>query len=141
MSVRVGPGALHVAPAYAELCGRNTGAVVLFLGRVRPDRTGAGEVIALDYEAHRPMAETALRRIERRARRAHRLTGVVLWHRTGRLRVGTVSVIVGVGAPHRAAAYAASRELIEQLKVQVPIWKTPRGRPGRRRRALPRRRS
>ena len=63
----------------------------------------------------------------------HRLVGVAarrwplerccLLHRLGEVLVAEASVIVGVGAAHRAAAFEASRWLIDALKADVPIWK------------------
>jgi molybdopterin synthase catalytic subunit len=47
-------------------------------------------------------------------------------HRTGDLLVGEASVAIAVAAPHRDAAYRASREIIERLKREVPIWKQER---------------
>ena len=35
-------------------------------------------------------------------------------------------VAIAVAAPHRDAAYKASREVIERLKQEVPIWKRER---------------
>ena len=48
---------------------------------------------------------------------------VALFHRTGDLGVGDASVVVAVSGPHRAEAFEACREGIEQLKHDVPIWK------------------
>lgn len=114
---------------------------MLFAGRVRPGRTRAGRVVALDYEVHRAPALARLQELERDSRRRFRARQVVLWHRVGRLGVGEVSVIVGVATPHRAEAFAAARYLIEELKSVVPIWKTERARPGRRPRRRPSRRA
>ena len=44
-------------------------------------------------------------------------------HRTGRLEVGDVSVIVCVSAAHRDEAIAACKWGIDTLKESVPIWK------------------
>ena len=48
---------------------------------------------------------------------------VALLHRSGHLVVGEASVVVAASAPHRAEAFEACRHGIEQLKVDVPIWK------------------
>jgi molybdopterin synthase catalytic subunit len=48
---------------------------------------------------------------------------VTLAHRLGRLEVGETSVLIVVASAHRAAAYEASRWLIDTLKQTVPIWK------------------
>ena len=141
MSVRLTRGALSVVQAYAELEDPRAGGVTVFAGRVRPDRTAGGRVEALYYEAHVGPALRDLRALERDARRRFGLTGAVLWHRLGTLPVGTASVIVGAAAPHRDAAFRAARYLIDRLKSEVPIWKTDRARPARRRprRPAPRR--
>ncbi len=44
-------------------------------------------------------------------------------HRTGSLAIGDIAVIIGTAAAHRGVAFAASRDLIDTLKDQVPIWK------------------
>jgi molybdopterin synthase catalytic subunit len=131
---------LSVARAYAALEGPTAGGITVFVGRVRPDRLGPRRVTALFYEAHAAPAIARLEAIERTARRRFGLTGAVLWHRLGTLPVGTASVIVGAAAPHRDASFRAARYLIDRLKSEVPIWKTDRARPARRRRGPPARR-
>jgi molybdopterin synthase catalytic subunit len=36
-------------------------------------------------------------------------------------------VAIAVSAPHRDAAFLAGREIIDQIKSQVPIWKKEEG--------------
>jgi molybdopterin synthase catalytic subunit len=48
---------------------------------------------------------------------------VALEHRTGMLEIGDASVAIAAAAPHRDAAFAACRYVIEQVKRRVPIWK------------------
>jgi len=120
-----------------HLEGPGLGGLVLFAGRVRPDRTGNGRVRALDYEVHRAVALTALADLERTARRRFGAKRVVVWHRVGRVPVGEVSVLVGAATGHRAPAFAAARYLIERLKEEVPIWKAVPERPARRPRPRP----
>jgi molybdopterin synthase catalytic subunit len=132
VSVRLSDRPLSSTAAMRALEGPGLGGVVLFAGRVRPDRIAGGRVEALDYEAHRAPAREQLAALERSARLRFGAERVVLWHRVGRVKVGEVSVLVGVACGHRAAAFEATRFLIEELKTSVPIWKTPRARPGRR---------
>jgi molybdopterin synthase catalytic subunit len=54
---------------------------------------------------------------------SHELTRVAIHHRVGRVDIGETSVVIAVSAPHRAAALAACREAIDELKVTVPLWK------------------
>lgn len=140
MGVRLTRRPLSVASAMTALAGRRLGGVVLFAGRVRPDLSRSGRVTALDYEAHPAVARRELARLERAARRKFAAERIVLWHRLGRVRVGEVSVIVGVACGHRRAAFDAASFLIEELKATVPIWKSERARPGRRPRRRPSRR-
>ncbi len=44
-------------------------------------------------------------------------------HRLGRVEVGETSVLIVVVSAHRAAAFEASRWIIDTLKKTVPIWK------------------
>jgi molybdopterin synthase catalytic subunit len=134
MTERLTPRRLSLAAAARELEGPGLGGVVLFAGRVRPDRSGGSRVLALDYEVHREPALRALRRLDGEARARFGAQRTVLWHRTGRVPVGEIAVIVGAAAGHRAPAFAAARFLIDRLKATVPIWKTERAPAVRRRR-------
>jgi len=44
-------------------------------------------------------------------------------HRVGVVEVGQPSVVIAVASPHRAAAFAACRFLIDELKRTLPVWK------------------
>jgi len=68
------------------------------------------------------MAERRLRQLvaELEARHGARLTIV---HRLGALLPGEASVVIAAAAAHREAAYDASREALERLKREVPVWK------------------
>jgi len=137
VSVRLTRAPLSVAAAMRSLAGDELGGVVVFVGRVRPDSSPRGPVVALDYEAHRVLAVNSLLELERSARRRYGVGKVVLWHRLGSVPVGEPSVLIGVAAGHREAAFAAARFLIERLKRKVPIWKVDRARPARPRRSRP----
>jgi molybdopterin synthase catalytic subunit len=60
-------------------------------------------------------------RVEALGRFAVREVAIV--HRLGRIPIGESSVLIAVFSAHRAAAYEASRWLIDTLKRTVPIWK------------------
>jgi molybdopterin synthase catalytic subunit len=48
---------------------------------------------------------------------------MLVQHRTGVVAVGEPSVVIAVASPHRAAAFAACRFLIDELKRSLPVWK------------------
>ena len=108
----------------ADVGDPQAGGVCVFLGTTRAETTTDGRVlIALDYEAYVEMAEEQLRDLTRRCRERWPVGRVVLLHRTGRVAVGEASVLVAVGAAHRAEAFDACRWLIDTLKAEVAVWK------------------
>jgi molybdopterin synthase catalytic subunit len=123
MRARIRAEPLSIERAYRALHDDGSGGVAIFVGKVRPDRTSRGRTAALDYEAHRVVAERELERLADVATRRYGLRRVLLWHRVGRLQVGEPSVIVGVAAAHRAPALKAAGWLITELKRSAPIWK------------------
>jgi molybdopterin synthase catalytic subunit len=99
------------------------GGITIFLGVVR-DNTAGRRVVALEYEAHVPMAEAKLKEIgEGLYARWPGVRQVVILHRIGRLAVGEASVAIGVSAAHRQDAFAACQHAIDTVKRIVPIWK------------------
>jgi molybdopterin synthase catalytic subunit len=123
------PGNLSAEPLDARALARavedpTCGAVLVFEGvaRATGQRDPARAVVALDYEAWDGPAARALADIETET--AERFGARVrIVHRTGRVSIGEPAVVVAVAAPHRDAAYAASRHAIDTLKARVPIWK------------------
>ncbi|WP_282202499.1 molybdenum cofactor biosynthesis protein MoaE [Kitasatospora fiedleri] len=97
------------------------GGTTLFVGAVR-DHDGGKPVAALEYSAH-PTAARELRRIAEKVCADFPVRALAAVHRTGRLGIGDVAVIVAVSCPHRGEAFAAARRLIDDLKHEVPIWK------------------
>jgi molybdopterin synthase catalytic subunit len=98
------------------------GATCVFAGTVR-NRSEAGDVSGLVYEAWDELAERRLREVAGEMRSTWPVRKVALLHRIGALDVGETSVVVACSAPHRAEAFEACRHGIERLKQDVPIWK------------------
>jgi MoaE-MoaD fusion protein len=115
-------GPLALADAVASVESPSRGALVVFAGNVR-DSYQERAVERLTYDAYRPMALSALRRIAGELSDEGAHLAVAIHHRLGEVRAGETSVVIAAAAPHRAAAYAASREALERLKREVPIWK------------------
>ncbi|MGB3829805.1 MAG: molybdenum cofactor biosynthesis protein MoaE [Ornithinimicrobium sp.] len=98
------------------------GAVAIFIGTVREHDGGRDGVTQLDYSAH-PQAAEALREVADVVAAQPGVCGVVALHRQGQLAVGDRAVICVVSAEHRAQAFDGARQLIEECKARVPIWK------------------
>lgn len=99
-----------------------SGGIDVFIGTVR-DCTKGKTVVALEFEAYEPMALREMTKIADEASIKWPVNHILIHHRTGRLLVGEVAVIIAVSAAHRGAAFDACRYAIDTLKETVPIWK------------------
>jgi molybdopterin synthase catalytic subunit len=120
--VRLSTEPLSVQDALTFIADPGAGGSCLFIGTVR-DRSDAGDVTGLHYEAWDALATERLSEIAAEMLDRWPLRRVAILHRTGDLAVGEASVVVACSAPHRAAAFEACRHGIERLKEDVPIWK------------------
>lgn len=80
-------------------------------------------MIELDYEAYVPMAKKVLNEIIKESRDKWDLMHIAIYHRTGSVPVGKVSVIVATSSKHRGDSMDAARYIIDELKDRCPIWK------------------
>jgi molybdopterin synthase catalytic subunit len=106
-----------------------SGACVTFEGWVRDHNDGAA-VLALEYEAHAPIAEQEGAKILAEALQRFEIAIAVCQHRVGKLAIGDCAVWVGVSSAHRGAAFDACRYIIDETKSRVPIWKKEHYRDG-----------
>ncbi|MFC8624119.1 molybdenum cofactor biosynthesis protein MoaE [Streptomyces anulatus] len=119
LAVREDP--LSLDEVYAAVGDDAAGGIALFVGTVR-DHDGGRPVTSLHYSAH-PGAGAALRQVAEKVAVDFPVRALAAVHRTGRLAVGEVAVVVAVSCAHRAEAFAACERLVEDLKHEVPVWK------------------
>ncbi|MEN3367859.1 MAG: molybdopterin synthase catalytic subunit [Verrucomicrobiota bacterium] len=100
------------------------GAAVVFWGAVRASEESR-EIAGIEYEAHRAMAEHQMRIVAESASHKFDVREIFIRHRVGFVAVAEPSVVVRVTSGHRAAAFAASQWIMDELKRVVPIWKHP----------------
>ncbi len=113
---------LSLDAAFQAVLRPDCGGTALFVGTTRTPNEG-NQVELLEYEAYAELAVPGLERVGHAAVARHGLGAVYLAHRVGVVAAGEASVIVAASAPHRAEAFAGCRELIDELKRTVPIWK------------------
>lgn len=101
------------------------GGYVAFEGWVRNHNEGR-EVKRLEYEAFEPLAIKEGERIIAAAAERHGVEHILCVHRIGNLALGDMAVWVGVSSRHRHEAFLACREVIDEVKHRVPIWKKER---------------
>ena len=128
---------LSVDEVLSSVSSPRAGGVCLWGGPVGPpagpaaaapaadDAGGDRTVAALDYSAH-PQATEAARALADRLAGDGRAVRLAVVHRVGHLEVGDIAVVVGVSAEHRAEAFEVCRELIDEFKATIPIWKHQR---------------
>jgi molybdopterin synthase catalytic subunit len=121
LHVRVTDEPLALDPLLERVRDPRAGAIVSFLGVTR-------EVGELEYEAYVEMARREIAEIARVAIERHGLCAAAAEHRVGTVPLSEPSVAVVASAPHRDAAFAGAREMIDQIKSRAPIWKREEGR-------------
>jgi molybdopterin synthase catalytic subunit len=120
LHVRVTDEPLVLEPLLEHVRDPRAGAVVSFLGVTR-------EVPELQYEAYAEMAEREIVKLVERAIERHGLCAAAAEHRVGVVPLSEPSVAVVASAAHRDAAFAGAREMIDEIKARVPIWKKEEG--------------
>lgn len=108
--------------AYSHLRLPQAGAINLFIGTVRNHAHHKG-VMKLAFEAYEPMAIKEMEKLAALAEEKWPIAKLLMVHAIGEKAIGEPVVVIGVAAPHRQAAFEASRFLIDELKNTVPIWK------------------
>jgi molybdopterin synthase catalytic subunit/molybdopterin converting factor small subunit len=120
LHTRVTTEPLALDPLVERVRDPRAGAIVTFLGVTR-------EVPELEYEAYVEMAERKIAEIVAQAVERHGLCAAAAEHRVGSVPLSEPSVAVAASAPHRGAAFAGAREIIDEIKAQAPIWKKEEG--------------
>jgi molybdopterin synthase catalytic subunit len=107
---------------------KGAGAIVTFIGLVRPEGEGNVEALFLD---HAPgVTESAIQKAVGEALGRWPLIAVTVVHRVGRVNAGAPVVFVATAAEHRRAAFESCDFLMDFLKTDAPFWKKQIGRSG-----------
>ncbi len=118
--VTVLDGPLPTAPPCLAAAG--SGAVLSFLGVVRPEEEGRA-IAGLDYEVYEPMARRMLEQMAHAVGEKHGLLAVSVEHSRGFVPAGQAAFRLQIAARHRGEALAALAEFIDEMKSVAPIWK------------------
>ncbi len=111
-----------IVPPARIFSSRETGASLEFSGIVRELENGK-KIPGLFYEAYEPMARTTLENIFHELASKHPCEEVRFVHRLEFVPVGEASLFIRITSRHRQASLALMAELIDRLKLDVPIWK------------------
>ncbi|WP_411029615.1 molybdenum cofactor biosynthesis protein MoaE [Spongiimicrobium sp. 3-5] len=98
------------------------GAHNIFLGQVRADNIDGKIVQAIEYSAYEEMANQKFHEIRENAFEKFNLTCMHIYHSKGIVKVGEVCLFVFVSSPHRKEVFEALHFIVEEIKVQVPVF-------------------
>ena len=100
---------------------QESGAVVLFVGKVRQNKQG--NLDFLKIESFAEMARKEITKICNQSLKQWKLDCIVVKHRYGKLKPDDNIVLLITSSDHRNNAYEASMHIMRLLKSNVPFWK------------------
>ena len=99
------------------------GCVVTFIGTVRDTSSSGKKALFLENEASaEESARRELQRIADEIQGRWQLEDIAICHRMGRLKVGEITLVVAIAAPHRREAFEACQYALDRFKQVVPAW-------------------
>ena len=100
-----------------------SGCVVTYVGLIR-DYSQGKPVLSVAYEDSARSAENTLRGIADEVRQRWHIESIAICHRTGKLSVGEINLVVAIASAHRSEGFAACQYAIDQFKERLPTKKT-----------------
>ena len=97
--------------------------MLFFLGQVRADMIDGKEVQEIIYSAYTEMANPEFSKIREDAFEKYNLSCLHIYHSLGAVKTGEISLFVLVSSKHRKDSFDALEDIVEQIKLKVPIWK------------------
>ena len=101
----------------------SSGCVVAYIGLIREYSRGK-QVVSVEYKDPKGTAENRLREIAGEARQKWQLNNIAIYHRTGKLKVGDITLVIAVASAHRQEGIAACQYAIDRFKQIMPTHKT-----------------
>ena len=98
------------------------GGIASFVGKVRPDDS----VKALELSHYEPLTLPGMNQLADDTLARWSLDGILIHHRTGKMRPGAPIVLVAAAARHRRDAFEAADFAMDHLKSDAWFWKRER---------------
>ncbi len=83
----------------------SSGGVVAYIGLIREYSRGK-QVLSVEYKDLKGTAENRLREVASEVRQKWQLNNIAICHRTGKLKVGDINIVVAVASTHRQEGFA-----------------------------------
>jgi len=99
-----------------------SGCVAAYIGLIREHSRGK-QVVSVEYNDAEGKAENKLLEIANETSQKWQVNNIAIYHRTGKLKVGDVNLVVAVAAAHRSEGFAACQHIIDRFKQAIPTRK------------------
>ncbi len=100
----------------------DSGCVATYVGLIRDNSRGKS-VVSVEYADTDGKAESRLCEIAEEIKQKWPVNSVAIYHRTGRLAVGDINLVVAVAAGHREEGLAAVAYAVDRFKEKLPTSK------------------
>ena len=100
----------------------DSGCVATYVGLIRDNSRGK-RVKSVEYRDVDGKAEERLQAIADEVKGQFPVNSVVIYHRTGVLKVGDINLVVAIGAGHRGEGLAAVGRTVDLFKDKLPTTK------------------
>ena len=101
---------------------KQIGAHQLFLGQIRADNLEGLVVTGIDFTAYEEMADELYNDYREVLFSKYSLTCLHVYHSLGMVQVGEINLFVFVSSIHRKDAIYACAELVEWIKLSLPVF-------------------
>ena len=94
----------------------------IFLGQVRADDMNGKKVAAIEYTAYEEMALQNMQGIREDIFKKYPIICMHVYHSLGIVAAGEICLFVFTSSAHRKVAIDACEEIVERIKIQLPVW-------------------
>ena len=102
--------------------GGKSGGVVTYVGLIR-ESSRDKKVASVEYCDSDGKAANRLEEIANETNQKWQLNAIAICHRTGRLKVGDINLVVAIASAHRKEGFAACQYVIDRFKEKLPTDK------------------
>jgi molybdopterin synthase catalytic subunit len=102
--------------------GDKSGGVVTYVGLIR-ESSRDKKVASVEYRDSDGKAASRLEEIANETNQKWQLNAIAICHRTGRLKVGDINLVVAIASAHRKEGFAACQYVIDRFKEKLPTDK------------------
>ncbi len=102
--------------------GDKSGGVITYVGLIR-ESSRDKKVASVEYRDSDGKAASSLEEIANETNQKWQLNDIAICHRTGRLKVGDINLVVAIASAHRKEGFAACQYVIDRFKEKLPTDK------------------